>query len=181
MTAEQASQVEDIKSRLRSESAEPTNVLGLAMTSAVQFSYITNDTVGAISYFESLGIGPWTEIEGAATVRVHFAFMTGRTYELVEPTREPALVEDEALIEAERAIFVPPAGGDLSVRFHHVGAFLPVATQTVLDAAAQADLRVRRTSNPGAPGDVVFVDTRATLGHWLKVLCTGAVDHQLAS
>ena len=150
--------------------ADPSKLLGRGITGSVQVGYLTNDTKAAISQFENrFGIGPWVTRE--ATVElinrqpdaapgcillVSFAYMKGRMIELIEP-----LADAPPIFPA-----LPPDG--LMIVPHHLGAYMGEVDE-VLAAAKSAGFETVSLRIPR--GDIVFVDTRALLGHWLELLC----------
>jgi Glyoxalase/Bleomycin resistance protein/Dioxygenase superfamily len=156
--------------------AEPTTILGSAMTSQVHLAYITNDTDGSIRHFEALGIGPWNSCDiqrqpisgpsAGSAIRASFARMAGRMFEIVEPMSDAP------------PIFSRPGGPSLAITFHHVGAFMDVEPDVVVAAAKSAGMEFHRSQ--GARGEIVFVDTRPTLGHWLEVLCFAQAERGAA-
>jgi Glyoxalase/Bleomycin resistance protein/Dioxygenase superfamily len=161
--------------------SEPTNIFGSILTSATLSAYITNDLEAAIDRFQALGMGPWSRIDGPASdessVRASFAFMTGQMIELIQPSDQtPSAPPDhqdpelfDANIRAEKAVWQPVGGDGLIIEFHHAGAFMrDVETEVILSAANEAGLETQ-IMRGRAPGDIVMVDTRETLGHWLKV------------
>lgn len=149
---------------------DPTTVLGRAMTSGVQLAYFTNDTRTAIERFENeLGIGPWVSREaeldlidapdGTAfdcRLRASFAYMKGRMFELIE------------VLGDESPIFPALPDKGFAIVPHHVGAFQDDADEVVA-AAKAVGMHYYRFS--GRRGDIVFVDTRRVVGHWLEALC----------
>jgi hypothetical protein len=140
--------------------SEPTTIIGTALASAIHLGYLTNDTTGAVEHFEAAGIGPWKTIDVVSderSVRGSFAFMKGRMFEVIEPlTDSPPIF--------------PLFGSDgLEILFHHVGTFMDVDSELIVQAAQDAGMEFHRTTRE--QGDIVFVDTRETTGHWLEVLC----------
>jgi hypothetical protein len=106
---------------------------------------------------------PFELVEGPAGAKIgsivlaSFAYMSGRIFELVEPL-------GDAL-----PIFPKLSAGELVVMPHHVGAYDLRGAEAVKAAAKAAGLDCYRLTHPR--GDIMFVDTRAVLGHWLEVLC----------
>lgn len=156
-----AAKADEVNPGISAPLLEPMSLLGAAMTSAnAHIAYVTNNTEGALPHFEALGIGPWKTLEmplEGNVLRVSFAYMTGRMFEIVEPRSDA------------QPHFPRPVGNDLAIALHHVGAHIDVDSQLIVDAATTAGLACHRITREA--GDIVFVDTRKLLGHWLEVLC----------
>jgi Glyoxalase/Bleomycin resistance protein/Dioxygenase superfamily len=152
-------------------SAVPTNALGAAITSGVQLAYITNDMDEAIGVFEDrMGIGPWVIRQAALTcdegesetpqnieLKAAFAYMRGRMFEIIQPVTEAP------------PVFTTPNSSGCVIAPHHVGAYVPDGGPEIIDAAQSSGLKTIRFR--GAVGEIIFVDTRSMVGHWLEALC----------
>lgn len=55
------------------------------------------------------------------------------------------------------------------ISLHHVGALMDVESQAILEAATEAGLDFHRLAGRAPGHDIFFIDTRETLGHWLKI------------
>ncbi|MEF2978085.1 VOC family protein [Subtercola sp. YIM 133946] len=143
-----------------------TGILQSVFASPIRhLAYITNDTVAAIEHFESIGVGSWTTFDVRdGAVRASFSHLPGCStpwFEIVEP-----------LVDAP-PIFPLITADDPWISLHHVGAHLDVDANAASSEATEAGLSVHRSqvARGDITAEVVYVDARNALGHWLEVLC----------
>lgn len=147
--------------------ADPVHAM---LMTGSQIAYVTTNTSAALDAMsDRLSICRFTsrdvtldvidstmQASDRISVRASFATEGLREIEIVEP------LDESTPVFMDRG-----AGQDATLRLHHIGCYVD-DLEAIVSRARQMNWSFLRARNPRV--DVVFVDTRLLVGHWLEAI-----------
>lgn len=142
--------------------------VGLAMN-CFQYAYVTNDFDRAVAASRHVhAMGPFKEMRDhsfptgpgrQAIAHVALAFKDGLQFEIIQPLAEDVKVFTDFLTDTA-----------FTIRFHHLGHFLPTAGEFRSQLAEARKAWPVPVDSSGFGGLYAYVDARDGLGHYLELL-----------